>query len=84
MLGSKLPSPPPTDPGFTMDVVDLDTPMSTLQNLKTLSRENTEARSMTYNPILPVLSRKDIQKFEQDPVVQGIMTLEEAQQAFDM
>ncbi|CZR61477.1 uncharacterized protein PAC_11373 [Phialocephala subalpina] len=84
MFGSELPSPPPTDPGFTMDAVDLDTPMSTLRNLKTLSKESTEARSMTYDPILPVLSRKDIQTFEQDPIVQGIMTLEEAQQAFDI
>ncbi|KUJ19134.1 uncharacterized protein LY89DRAFT_683068 [Mollisia scopiformis] len=88
MFGSELPSPPPTDSGFTMDAVDLDTPMSTLRNLKTLSKERTEesaaARSMTYDPILPVLSRKDIQSFEQDPIVQGIMTLEEAQQAFDI
>lgn len=84
VFGSELPSPPPTDPGFTMDAVDLDTPMSTLRNLKTLSKESTEARSMTYDPILPVLSRKDIRTSEQDPIVQGIMTLEEAQQAFDI
>jgi hypothetical protein len=88
VFSSELPSPPPTDPGFTMGAVDLDTPMSTLRNLKTLSKESIEAmaaaRIMTYDPILPVLSRKDIQTFEQDPIVQEIMTLEEAQQAFDM
>ncbi|KAF4633609.1 hypothetical protein G7Y89_g4508 [Cudoniella acicularis] len=76
---------PETERSFTMDAVDLDTPMSTLRNLATLSKEK-EASSptMPYHPILPSFSREELANFEQDPVAQGILTMEEAQHAFDI
>jgi hypothetical protein len=80
---------PRTEPNFTMDALNLDTPMSTLRNLASLSKESISEESyvasrMTYDPIFPILTRKECQRFEQDPVAQGILSLEEAQQAFDM
>jgi hypothetical protein len=90
----RLPAPtpmspaPPTDSGFSIDAVNLDTPMSTLRNIATLSKEGSEAvrstDSMTYDPILPLLTWKEYQSFGQDPVAHGILTNEEAQDLFDM
>jgi hypothetical protein len=79
---------PPADTSFSMDAVNLDTPMSTLRNIATLSKEGSEAvrstDSMTYDPILPLLTWKEYQSFGQDPVAHGILTNDEAQDLFDM
>lgn len=73
------------DSSFTMDAVDLDTPMSTLRNIASLSKETVpEFEHMTYDPIFPMITREERQAFEQDPVAQGLLTMEEAQEAFDM
>ncbi|PQE31226.1 C6 transcription factor protein [Rutstroemia sp. NJR-2017a WRK4] len=90
----RLPAPttissaPPTDAGFSVHAVNLDTPMSTLRNIATLSKEGSEAvrstDSMTYDPILPLLTWKEYQSFGQDPVAHGILTNEEAQDLFDI
>lgn len=75
----------PAESTFTMDAVDLDTPMTTLRNIVSLSKESvTSSPNMTYDPIFPMISREERQAFEHDPVAQGILTMEEAQQAFDM
>lgn len=76
-----------TESGFTMDAVSLDTPMSTLRNLATLSEESASATMPSGTTLYespPAMTRKQIHDFEQDPVIQGIITPEEAQQAFDM
>jgi hypothetical protein len=79
---------PPADTSFSMDAVNLDTPMSTLRNIATLSKEGSETvrstDSMTYDPILPLLTWKEYQSFGQDPVAHGILTNDEAQDLFDM
>jgi hypothetical protein len=68
-----------------MDAVDLDTPMSTLRNIASLSKDTIpESYTMTYDPIFPIITREERQAFEQDPVAQGLLTMEEAQEAFDM
>jgi hypothetical protein len=73
------------DTSFTMDAVDLDTPMSTLRNIASLSKDTIqESYTMTYDPIFPIITREERQAFEQDPVAQGLLTMEEAQEAFDM
>jgi hypothetical protein len=73
------------DTSFTMDAVDLDTPMSTLRNIASMSKEAIpKSYNMTYDPIFPVITREERQAFEQDPVAQGLLTMEEAQEAFDM
>lgn len=75
----------PADKSFTMDAVDLDTPMSTLRNIASLSKDIvSESHSMTYNPIFPSITKEERQAFEHDPVSQGLLTMEEAQEAFNM
>ncbi|TVY84479.1 hypothetical protein LSUE1_G000773 [Lachnellula suecica] len=59
--------------------------MSTLRNLASLSKKNTGLSwSMTYDPIFPIITKEERQAFQQDPVSQGILTMEEAQVAFDI
>jgi hypothetical protein len=68
-----------------MDAVDLDTPMSTLRNLASLSKEKENNNNhVMYNPILAPINLNGAEQFEHDPVSQGILTMEEAQHAFDM
>lgn len=68
-----------------MDAVDLDTPMSTLRNIASLSKDNVSAsRNMTYDPIFPMIGRQERRASVFDPVTQGIFTMEDAQQSFDM
>ncbi|TVY41295.1 hypothetical protein LOCC1_G004267, partial [Lachnellula occidentalis] len=68
-----------------MDAVDLDTPMSTLRNIASLSNDNVSAsRNMAYDPIFPMIGRQERRASVFDPVTQGILTMEEAQQAFDI
>ncbi|TVY35694.1 putative transcriptional regulatory protein [Lachnellula subtilissima] len=82
---STSPSQLPAETPFTMDAVDLDTPMSTLRNIASLSKENVSAsRSMTYDPIFPMIGRQERRASVFDPVTQGIFTMEEAQQSFDI
>jgi hypothetical protein len=67
-----------------MDTADLDTPMSALRSLASPPKESENgyaASRITYDPIFPPLAEKECQRFEHDPVAQG---LGEAQQAFDM
>lgn len=81
-------SHPRTESSFTMDTVNLEAPMSTLRNLASLSKEKEEkdsgAWNMTYNPILPLVDQNKRERLEQDPIALGILTMEEAQHAFDM
>lgn len=78
-------SPTQHENGFTMDSVDLDTPMSTLRNLVSLTKEKeSPPQDNLYNPIPAPLTREERANFEQDPVAQGILTMEEAQHTFDM
>lgn len=78
----------PTESSFTMDTVNLEAPMSTLRNLASLSKEKEKkdsvAWNMTYNPILPLVDQNKRERLELDPVALGILTMEEAQHAFDM
>ncbi|PQE14239.1 C6 finger domain protein [Rutstroemia sp. NJR-2017a BVV2] len=90
----RLPAPtpispaPPTDAGFSMDAVNLDTPMSTLRNIATLSKEGSEAvrstDSMAYDPILPLLTWKEYQSFGQDPVAHGLSLYTTTERLTDM
>lgn len=68
-----------------MDAVDLDTPMSTLRNIASLSKDTfSGSHGMIYDPIFPTITKEEQQAFEQDPVSQGLLTMEESQEAFDM
>ncbi|TVY89300.1 hypothetical protein LAWI1_G001076, partial [Lachnellula willkommii] len=68
-----------------MDAVDLDTPMSTLRNIASLSKDNVLAsRNMTYDPIFPIIGRQERRASVSNPVTQGILTIEDAQQSFDI
>jgi len=68
-----------------MDAVGLDTPMSTLRNLSSLSKDTSIlSQNMAYNPILPLLARKECQSFDHDPIIRGVLNEEEAQEAFDL
>lgn len=78
-------SPAQPENGFTMDSVDLDTPMSTLRNLVSLTKEKeSPPQDNLYNSAPAPLTREERVNFEQDPVAQGILTMEEAQHTFDI